>query len=212
MGTPDSKLFAPSADRNKNPILEVLQKYIPDNRNEERQLSCLEIASGTGQHVVHFARGFPYIAFQPSEFTTSSLPSIQQYIIESGLQNIKPPIEIDVTTPISTWNLAHQQYDLILNINMIHITPWQCTLSLFEKAGKLLTRNGLLITYGPYSLHGEITPESNVNFDQSLKNQDERWGLRDIDDLEKLASVNGLKLVNVEDMPSNNKTLIWKRY
>lgn len=205
------KLFAPSADRNKDPILEVLQKYFPFDVNQGGQLFCLEISSGTGQHVVHFAKNLPFITFQPSEFTPSNLPSIQEYIVESGLKNILAPLQIDITAPVDNWNLLHHQYDLMLNINMIHISPWQCTLSLFEKAEKLLNQNGFLITYGPYSVHGLISPESNINFDQSLKSRDERWGLRDIDDLEKVAKSCGLKLENVEDMPSNNKSLIWKK-
>lgn len=206
----NNKLFAPSADRNKTPILEILQKHI--NKNDENQhLHCLEIASGTGQHVVHFAKYLPFVTFQPSEFAVTNLPSIQEYIEESGLKNILVPLQIDITSTIDLWNLPHRNFDLMLNINMIHISPWECTISLFEKAGTLLGKNGLLVTYGPYALHGVISPESNINFDQSLKDRDERWGLRDIDELEKIAKTNGLILSKVEDMPSNNKALIWKR-
>ena len=206
------KLFAPSADRNKDPILETLEKFLHNYNNEGHQQFCLEISSGTGQHVVYFAKHLPFITFQPSEFTVSNLPSIQEYITESGLPNVLSPLAIDVTDPIDRWNLRRKEYDLILNINMIHISPWQCTISLFEKAGQLLSKSGLLVTYGPYSVHGVISPESNVNFDQSLRARDKQWGLRDIDDLESIANKNGLQLGVVEDMPSNNKTLIWKRH
>lgn len=207
----NNKLFAPSADRNKDPILEILQRYYPNEVNNGCDLFCLEISSGTGQHVIHFAQNLPFMTFQPSEFTLSNLPSIQEYIAESGLTNILYPLAIDITCPINRWNLTRQNYDLILNINMIHISPWQCTVSLFEKASTLLSLKGVLITYGPYAFHGIISPESNINFDRSLKARDEQWGLRDIDDLIRVASENGLKLEKVEDMPSNNKSLIWKR-
>lgn len=209
------KFFAPSADRNKDPILEVLQKYLPISENFEVEPSKrrrgLEISSGSGQHVVHFAKYLPFITFQPSEFTMSNLPSIEEYIVESGLINILPPLHIDVTQPVDEWNLTHPEYDFILNINMIHISPWACTLALFEKAAHLLSPNGLLITYGPYADNGVISPESNVAFDLSLKSRNDQWGLRDIQDLKQVAITNGLKLDAIEEMPSNNKTLIWKR-
>lgn len=209
------KFFAPSADRNKDPILEILQKYLSDPENSEiesmKRLRGLEISSGSGQHVVHFAKYLPFITFQPSEFTVSNLPSIEEYITESGLINILPPLHIDVTQPVDEWNLTYPEYDLIININMIHISPWACTLALFEKAAQLLSPNGLLITYGPYADHGVISPESNVAFDLSLKSRNDQWGLRDIQDLKQVAITNGLKLEAIEEMPSNNKTIIWKR-
>ncbi|XP_057366166.1 methyltransferase-like 26 [Daphnia carinata] len=206
----NKKLFAPSADRNKDPILEILQKYYPYEKNKDNRLVCLEISSGTGQHVVHFAKSLPFMTFQPSEFTISNLPSIREYVVQSGLTNVLSPLAIDVTDPIDRWNLARENFDLILNINMMHISPWECTLSLFEKAGKLLSSNGLLITYGPYAHHGLISPESNIIFDQSLKARDVQWGLRDIDELQSVANRNGLELMGIENMPSNNKTLVWK--
>ena len=93
---------------------------------------------------------------------------------------------------------------------MIHISPYQCSVGLFNNAGKLLKDDGILFTYGPYAIDGKITPESNVNFNKSLKLQDSNWGLRDINDLKALAEKNGIKLINVIDMPANNKTIIWK--
>jgi len=207
------KVFAPSADRNKDPILAVLQKYFNEAANEsKKELYGLEISSGSGQHVIHFAQHLPSITFQPSELNDYSLPSIQEYISDSGLTNVLSPLVIDVTKPTADWNLPHKEFDLILNINMIHISPWSCTLSLFERASELLRKpSGVLITYGPYAVNGVITPESNVLFDQSLRDRNELWGLRDIVDLQKVANNNNLHLDAVEEMPSNNKMLIWKR-
>ena len=202
------KQYAPSADRNKDPILAILQKYVLQG---QEQLFALEISSGTGQHVAHFARHLPFITFQPSEYTLANLPSIESYRAESGLNNILPPLAIDVTQPVDQWNLNRSEYDLIININMIHISPWDCTLALFNKATQLLSRNGCLVTYGPYAVNGVISPESNVNFDLSLRSRNSEWGLRDVEDLKKVAQNNGLKLVAIEEMPSNNKSLVWKR-
>lgn len=205
------KLFAPSADRNKDPILSVLKKYLDVTESNQQLQHGLEISSGSGQHIVHFAKHLHFIIFQPSELNASSLPSIQEYISESGLTNILQPLVIDVTQPTQNWNLPQKEFDFMININMIHISPWECTLSLFERASELLRKpSGILITYGPYAVNGIISPESNVQFDQSLRDRNELWGLRDIADLEKVAHKNNLSLVAVEEMPSNNKMLIWK--
>lgn len=205
------KEYAPSADRNKDPILKILQKHLPGLDKKDQQLNCLEIASGTGQHVVHFAQHFPFITFQPSEQSLSSLPSIRAYIADSGLSNVLPPLVIDVTQPVDKWNLARQEYDLIININMIHISPWACTIALFSRAAQLLAPNGILVTYGPYAVNGVISPESNVAFDLSLRSRHSEWGLRDVEDLKKVGQDNGFQLEAVEEMPSNNKTLIWRK-
>jgi len=202
------KRFAPSAEKNKDPILGVLKKYLPTTENEQL---CLEIASGTGQHVIHFASELPSISFQPSEYDETNLSSIQEYITDSKLSNILSPIRVDITSSIDQWNLVHQQYDLMVNINMIHISPWQCTLQLFRKAKQLLKSDGLLITYGPYANNGVISPDSNVKFNEYLIEKNPEWGLRDIRNLKVVASQNQFHLVAVEEMPSNNKSLIWKK-
>ena len=200
------KLLAAAADRNKDPILKILLKYCPPT---VETVKCLEIASGSGQHVVHFGLHMPHVEFQPSDCDPDNLNSIQDYVSEADLINVQPPLSIDILSDISQWNLPHQQYDLMVNINMIHISPWQCSVSLFEKASKLLKPKALLVTYGPYAIHGLISPESNVNFHQSLLQRNPLWGLRDIDDLQRVAAEHHLTLQAVEDMPSNNKMLLW---
>ncbi|XP_076298462.1 methyltransferase-like 26 isoform X1 [Lasioglossum baleicum] len=202
------KLVYPAADRNKDPILSVLQKYIQHGPDQ----IFLEVSSGSGQHVAHFASYFPQITFCPSEYEPKLLHSISAYANEFA--NIKPPLRIDITKNFRNWDngsFKEASIDYIYNANMMHISPYECSIGLFENAGELLKDNGFLITYGPYAVDGKITPESNVNFDKSLKLQDPSWGLRDIKDLKILAEKNGIKLINIVDMPANNKTIIWKK-
>ncbi|XP_042228354.1 methyltransferase-like 26 isoform X2 [Homarus americanus] len=206
-----SKMVVEAAERNKEPILKVLEDVVPEKLGIDTNLSALEISSGSGQHVVHFAKTFPSITWQPSDIDDNYIESIKGYIADEKLENVKSPLKIDITKPVSEWPqvFAEKCLDLIVNINMVHITPWQCTEGLFAAAGKILKTNGIMVTYGPYAIHGEITPESNVAFNASLKKQNEDWGLRDIDDLEKEAKKNGMTFDAMFNMPSNNKILIW---
>ncbi|XP_076645408.1 methyltransferase-like 26 isoform X1 [Halictus rubicundus] len=202
------KLIYPAADRNKDPILSVLKKYVQHGPDK----IFLEVSSGSGQHVAHFAPHFPQITFYPSEYEPELLDSISAYANE--FVNIKPPLRVDITNNFRNWdngNFKEASIDYIYNANMMHISPYKCSIGLFENAGKLLKDNGLLITYGPYAVDGKITPKSNVNFDKSLKLLDPSLGLRDIKDLKRLAEENGIKLINIVDMPANNKTIIWKK-
>lgn len=202
------KLIYPAADRNKEPILSVLRQYIQRGPNQ----IFLEIASGSGQHIAHFAPHFPHITLYPSECERRLLESIAAH--SNGFENIKHPLKIDITTDFHTWGdgiFKESSIDYIYNANMMHISPYQCSIKLFENAGKLLKDNGILFTYGPYAIDGKITPESNVNFNESLKSQNSEWGLRDLKDLTELAEKNGIKLINIIDMPANNKTIIWKK-
>ncbi|XP_012276466.1 methyltransferase-like 26 [Orussus abietinus] len=203
------KLVYPAAERNKDPILSVLRQYIRPGPDQK----FLEISSGSGQHIAHFAPHFPQVTFYPSEYDRQLLGSIASYASE--LNNIEEPLRIDVTKDYQTWGngvFKEKSFDYIYNANMIHISPFQCTIGLFENSGKLLKSDGILFTYGPYAVDGKITPDSNVKFDKSLRMQDHEWGLRDINDLKKLAKESGLQLLNAVDMPANNKTLIWKKY
>ncbi|XP_046742979.1 methyltransferase-like 26 [Diprion similis] len=202
------KLFYPSADRNKEPILSVLREYIRSGSNQ----NFLEISSGSGQHIAHFAPYFPQVTFYPSEVDTDLLGSIAAHTKE--FSNVQVPVLVDVTTNCDCWGdktFLENSLDYIYNCNMIHISPLACSIGLFKNAGKLLKQNGILFTYGPYKIDGIISPESNVRFDESLKARNPEWGLKDIRDLEKLANENGLHLIEIFDMPANNKTIIWKR-
>lgn len=202
------KLFDSSADRNKDPILSVLRQFIRSGSNQ----NLLEISSGTGQHLAHFAPYFPQVTFYPSEFDLSLLESIAAHT--KDFSNVQPPILIDIATDYTIWGdktFKENSFDYIFNSNMVHISPITCSVGLFKNAGKLLKQNGILFTYGAYMIDGTISPESNVRFDQYLKSQDGNWGLRDIRYLEKLANENEIHLIQMIDMPSNNKTIIWQK-
>ncbi|XP_056135757.1 methyltransferase-like 26 isoform X1 [Lampris incognitus] len=201
-------LSAAAAERNKEPILSVLRDCV----NRERPLQALEISSGTGQHVTHFSQFFRNITWQPSEYDRLSLMSIESYRIKCGLFNVKPAIHLDVSLPCEMWKgIQPESLDLIININMIHISPMACTQGLFKGAGTVLKPQGILFTYGPYSVDGCITPQSNVDFDISLRQRNPEWGLRDISLLSSLAQKSGLFLEKVVDMPANNKCLLFRK-
>lgn len=171
----------------------------------------LEIASGSGQHLAHFAPHFPTITFQPTEYDETLLGSINWYAQACPTKNIQKPKVVDICNKLSHYGFQENSIDYIYNSNMIHISPFKCTIGLFENAGAYLKEDALLITYGPYSKDGVITPESNVSFHASLKARDPQWGLRDINDLIKLAEKNNLSLIDTVEMPANNFTLIWKK-
>lgn len=217
----------PAAGRNAEPILNVLRTILDRNRPD---LKLLEISSGSGQHTAYFAPHFPNITFQPSEYDASLLESIQCWKEESPAKNICSAMQIDVTVPYTEWGMnpsqsspylnglcntdfkdMTNQLDYILNSNMIHISPFECTEGLFRNSSSLLKVNGFLITYGPYGVDGKITPQSNVDFDRSLRSRNPRWGVRDLTMLSEFCQQFGFELEKCVDMPANNKTCLWKK-
>jgi SAM-dependent methyltransferase len=186
-------------ERNKGPILDVLQRTLP-----ERGL-LLEIASGTGQHVAHFAAALPSLRFQPSERDAAMHASIAAWT--AALDNVLPPIALDVTAP--EWPLP--TVDAIFNANMIHIAPFVVCEALMRGAGEHLAPDGTLVMYGPYRIDGRHTSESNAAFDASLRERDPEWGVRDLEIVCELAGSHGLSLQERVAMPANNQTLIFRR-
>jgi len=202
------KRIPASAERNKEPIHQVLKKLLPTDKD----LKALEIASGSGLHVGYLASCFPRVTWQPSEFDQEHWPSLRAY--KSEHTNILDPVEIDISTDYDTWgctNLVPGSIDLILNINMIHISPWAATQGLFKNAGDLLSKDGILVTYGPYAKNGILEPETNVNFNRYLQDENGEWGIRDIADITEEGNEFGLCLSEEYDMPSNNKMLVFRR-
>lgn len=173
-------------------------------------LDCLEISSGSGQHVTFFAQLFPQTKWQPSEFDPTVFGSIRIYAEEAGVTNVLAPVPIDASKP-EQWPLDGRKFDIVYNANLIHISTTACTPGLFKGSGAVLRPGGILFTYGPYAQGGIITPESNQRFDAMLRQQNPEWGLRDIEEVKKIASGFGLNLETIHDMPANNKTLVWRK-
>lgn len=190
------KQSSPAAERNREPIRDVLARELPASG------TVLMLAEGSGQHAVFFAAAFPHLIWQPSDPSAEARASIAAWRAEAHLPNLRPPIELDVTS--ETWPAA----DAITCINMIHISPWEATLGLFAGAARALAPGGLLLTYGPYKLDGVIAP-SNEAFDRSLRGRDARWGVRDVSDLRRVAT--GFELASMVAMPANNHCLVWRR-
>ena len=197
----DRRLEYPATARNRDAILAVLRGVLPASG------LVLEIASGSGEHVVHFARAFPDLTFQPSDPEDAALQSIAAWAEDSGLTNIRPPVKLDATSypwPVTT-------ADAILCINMIHIAPWRASESLFHGAAKLLPAEAPLYLYGPYRRANVVTAPSNEAFDESLKARNPEWGLRDLEAVAKLAGDEGFSAPEVTEMPANNLSVVFRR-
>lgn len=197
----DGKWFLPPSERNKDPILDVLSRVLP------RRGVVLEIASGTGQHVVHFAKALPGLTWQPSDPDPELRESIALRVREAQLANINPPIEVDVTR--LPWPLLTA--DAIVCINMIHVAPWSATLALLEGSKALLPPEHVLFLYGPYRRLGRHTSKNDEQFDADLRAQDPEWGLRDLEAVSEAAASSAFELAEIVDMPANNFSLIFKR-
>jgi SAM-dependent methyltransferase len=194
-------LTSPAAERNKDPILTVLESVLPATG------SVLEIASGTGQHVCFFAEAMPGIRWQPTEPDEGSREAIVTRLREAKLANVAPPIALDVLEP--HWPVQ-ERLDAVLCINMIHISPWSATHALFRGAARLLEPRGLLILYGPYLENGTAV-QSNLDFDASLKRRNPEWGLRDLDEVTRVAAGHSLVRQQIVRMPANNLTVVFSR-
>lgn len=192
----------PAAERNKQPILEVLEERLLG-----RSGIFLELSSATGQHIVHFAPRLPQFTFVPSDFAEEHLVTLRERVRLVDLPNLRGPVAIDVTH--ESWNI--EPCGVIYNANMIHIAPWEAAEGLFRGAARHLKEGGLLVTYGPYSFSGRHTSESNAEFDASLRARDPAWGVRDVDDLKRIAQAAGLSLREPIAMPKNNFILVWDR-
>ena len=197
----DGKWSLPAAERNKEPILGVLARVLPS-----RGL-VLEIASGTGQHVMHFAAALPGLSWQPSDPDAELRASIALRVQEERRPNVKGPIDVDVTR--LPWPL--QAADAVVAINMIHVAPWSATLALFEGAKALLAAQGVLFLYGPYRRFGGHTSEGNAQFDHDLRAQNPEWGLRDLEAVSDIATGAGFTLEETVPMPANNFSLVFRR-
>ena len=193
------KQHAPATERNRDPILEVLRRVLPDSG------TLLEIAAGTGQHAVYFSRAFPGLTWQPTDPSEDARASIDAWREDEGPANLQRALHLNVME--EGWPV--DDVAAILAVNMVHISPWEATIGLLAGARRRLPSGGPLVLYGPYRIDGRPTAPSNEAFDQSLKSRDPRWGLRRLADVE--AAATGFTLEEVVDMPANNVTVIFRR-
>jgi len=192
------KLFSESCEQNKEPILEVLQEVFKDRK------TVLEIGSGSGQHAVYFAKHLPHLSWQPSDLA-DNLASIHAWAEESALDNLKDPIELDALN--QPWEV--DVVDALFTANSLHIMSWAMVEQFFQGVGQVLEPSGKLLIYGPFSYAGAHTSPSNDRFDQYLKQQNPLSGVRDFDDLNRLAKQQGLDFMKDYSMPANNRCLLW---
>jgi hypothetical protein len=194
------KRVAPAAERNKVAIAEVLREVLPASG------VVLEIASGSGQHSAFFARTFPDLSWQPSDLDSEALGSIEAYRAEAGLANLRPPILLDAAG--AEWSLACA--DALVCINMIHIAPWDACVGLLRGASRVLPAGAPLVLYGPFSIDGDFTAPSNIAFDQRLRGDNPRWGVRELRDIERTAADAGLDLDRCVPLPANNHVVVFR--
>jgi hypothetical protein len=207
---PDGRLDAPAYHRNHEAIRTVLQRFLAGRSGE-----AVEVGSGTGQHVLEFARHLPEITWWPSDLNEQHLRSIEAWRAHGGLPNIRAPLRVDLADP--AW--CPQMHDgsgpaqllAVFCANVIHIAPWRVAEGLFAGAARYLRGDGRLFLYGPFKRAGKHTAVSNAVFDTSLRERSPEWGVRDLDAVETLGRSVGLTLVETTEMPANNLTLVFER-
>jgi len=194
-------LESPAAERNKQPILEVLEGWLP------RTGTVVEIASGTGQHIVHFARALPALVWQPTDTDPGLRAAVAARVTAAALDNLLMPLRLDVLD--LEWPVGAAS--AVLCINMIHISPWAATLALLRGSARLLGAGGRLILYGPFRRSGRHTAPSNVAFDASLRARNADWGVRDLEEVAACAREHGFEQVADVPMPASNLTVVFER-
>jgi hypothetical protein len=206
---PDARKYAPATQRNREPILEVLLQVLPPTG------TILEIASGTGEHSIFFAPRLSPRQWLPSDPNPELRASIAAWAEHFPSDNLFPPLELDATQP--TWQVEIEQTSnyspivAIVNINMIHISPWSACLGLMAGARRILPPGGILYLYGPFKQGGEHTAPSNAAFDESLRAQNPEWGVRNLEEVIAVASKEHLNFKATHQMPANNLSVVFER-
>ena len=203
-------LHSSAAERNRQPILQVLQTLLPASG------TALEIASGSGQHVAHFAAALPGWSWQPSDAQPDHFDAIQAQCAAAGVSNVRPPVLLDVREAHwpshgAVFQAPFDRVDLVYCANMLHIAPWACCAGLMQGAARHLAPQGRLVTYGPYLEDGVPTAPSNLDFDASLRQRNPAWGIRPLHDVAAEAAHAGLRLTARHALPSNNLLLVFER-
>ncbi len=195
------KQHAPQADRSKGPIVDLLRRVLPD------QGMALEIGSGTGQHIMHFAKTFPNLVWQPSDYDQVAIASIESYRRETHLLNVREPLLLEARK--RSW--GNGLLDAVLAINLIHVTSWSVCEGLFDGARRHLRPEGVLFIYGPFKQNGGFDCESNARLDTWLREKNPDWGLRDLEAIAALGTARGLIAEQVTDMPGNELGVVFRK-
>lgn len=210
MTAQDARQYAPATERNREPILEVLLQVLPERG------TILEIASGTGEHAVFFASRFRDCLWLPTDVFPQLRASIIAWTEHNVCDNVYAPQYLDVREPVwavengADW-LPREPISTIVNINMIHISPWSACVGLMAGAGRILKPGGILYLYGPFKQGGEHTAATNAAFDEYLRAENQQWGVRNLDDVVALASAQNLTLKQIYLMPANNLSVVFQR-
>jgi len=198
---PDARLYYPHVARNRDAILGALKRVLPPRG------FVLEIASGSGEHAVYFAKAFRALTWQPTDPDAQALASIAAHRDAEDVANLLAPLQLDVTA--ERWPV--ERADVIVCCNMIHIAPWAACEGLLAGAGRVLPDGGILYLYGPYKIGGRHTAPSNEAFDADLRARNPQWGIRDLDDVTALAAQHHLVHGETVQMPANNLSVIFRR-
>jgi SAM-dependent methyltransferase len=207
---PDGRLDAAAFHRNHQPIWQVLEKFLDGKSGD-----VVEAGSGTGQHVVDFARRSPLVTWWPSDLNDAHLKSINAWRAHAQLGNVRAPMRIDLSDP--AWcpemrdGSGPGELLAVFCANVIHIAPWRVAEGLFAGAGRYLQPEGRLFLYGPFKRDGKHTALSNAVFDTSLRDNNAEWGVRDVDDMKRLGGSVGLALIETVEMPANNLVLVLEK-
>jgi SAM-dependent methyltransferase len=200
----DRRMFSASTARNREPILAVLRRVLPENAK------VLEIASGAGEHAVFIVNAMRALDWQPSDPERQARDSIASWVAHEALTNVRAPLAIDVHD--ETWGVEDRApFGAIVSINMIHIAPWSAALGLLKGAGRLLRAGGILFLYGPFLQEGRHTAPSNAAFDASLRARNAEWGVRDLSEICIAAERHSLRLHEIVEMPANNLSVIFAK-
>ena len=199
--TIDERKMAAAPEENWQPLAEVIKEYLPAAGK------VLEIASGTGQHAAYFTAQFSNLIWQPTDQDEELIISIEAWRKHTNLENFLPAQKLDVRW--KDWRLG--DFDAIFNANMVHISPWECTLGLMEGVGRYLTSGGRFLQYGPFFRKNIPGADSNLSFDEMLRSRNPDWGVRFVEDIEDIASKHGLALLKQVEMPRDNHTLIFEK-
>ena len=197
----DDRQYAPATLRNRDFILDVLRDVLPTTG------VILEIASGSGEHIVYFAGHLPALVFQPSDPDPDALSSIAAWVSAAGVTNVRAPIALDASH--SVWPIASA--DGIICINMVHISRWEATLGLINGAAAILPSGSPFYLYGPYLREGFASAPSNRAFDRSLRDRNPCWGLRRLEAVDAMAQSVGFSAPVITEMPANNLSVMFRR-